>query len=75
MTTPYDWTTAFDDRLVGRLHHCLLCGQRATVMHGSIWEGAGLAVDTVRCPQCYAADPKGARLDRVMQHRYGHGRA
>jgi len=70
MTTPSDWTTAIDDRLVGRLSHCLHCGRRSTVLHCRIWEGAGLAVEMARCPACAAADPHGEKLEAVMQHRY-----
>ena len=71
MPTPSDWTTALDDRLVERLTHCLLCGRRSRVRHCTIWEGAGLAIETARCPACVAADPKGDKLEAVMQQRYG----
>ena len=71
MTTPSDGTTAMDDRLIGRLSHCLHCGRRSAGLHCSIWEGAGLAVETARCPACVAADPHGDKLEALMQHRYG----
>ena len=55
-----------DDRLIGRLSHCLHCGRRSAVLHCSIWEGAGLAVETARCPVCVAADPHGDKLEALM---------
>ena len=69
-----DWLCALDDALTGRLVTCTVCGQRLG-SHGwsAIVQIGTLSVSTMRCLNCYAADPAGVRQQALLTRRYAAG--
>ena len=66
-----DWTTAFDDLLVGRLRTCTLCGRRGGAHWTDIAELPALTVAFRLCASCRDRDPQRARLAALLVQRYG----
>jgi hypothetical protein len=74
--TSSDHAAALDDLILQRHRHCTLCGDGHPVWMGLWPETAtyhGLRVAVSLCERCSRAADTWARLDHLMERRYGEG--
>jgi hypothetical protein len=66
-----DWLVAIDAAMRNEPRTCTACGRRADVLMFNVWVVGKLALPVARCPNCRRGDPESARVQDVMQARYG----